>query len=282
MEPRLALAEKAYIAARERIQACISQINYYAESDEKLPFAHERDEHLEGVKDTLQIFVERAILAIEIVFELLDLHQARRSFKQGLVRFKNKYSEVDYFEEYFGPHVPAVDYLNEQINALAPLLEKPTNLTQKRDILIRVLRNFPQYLEDCSVYPKNEKMVQDHLLRVLRLPFPDVIREPPIPKQTKTYHPDFGIESIATAIEVKFVPEKKLAAPAIGAIYEDMQGYANSDYSAFVAFVYMAGNYLTQSQVDAELKKVNASKAWRVVLVVGGINKANSKTNENK
>ena len=111
--------------------------------------------------------------------------------------------------------------------------------------------------------------MQDALQPALRLVFPDVIREPPIPKQTKTYHPDFGIDSIATAVEVKFADDKQKAKSAIGELYEDMKGYAASEFTFFIGLVYLTGAYLSQDQVNAEMKKVGTPKNWRVYLVFG-------------
>ena len=116
-----------------------------------------------------------------------------------------------------------------------------------------MLRQLPNYIENCCKRPMREKDVQDDLHPVLRLAFPDVIREPAVPQQTKTYHPDFGIASLGIAVEVKFVEDKVKAALAIGGLYEDMLGYAGSEYSSFVALVYMTRNFLTQDQVDTEL-----------------------------
>ena len=101
------------------------------------------------------------------------------------------------------------------------------------------------------------------------LRFRDVIREPPIPKQTKTYQPDFGIESIETAVEVKYANDPQKAKSAVGELYEDMRGYADSEFTLFIGLIYMTAPYLSQEQVDAELQKVGTPKNWRVYLCVG-------------
>jgi hypothetical protein len=59
------------------------------------------------------------------------------------------------------------------------------------------------------------------------------------------------------------------AKSAIGELYEDMKGYAASEFTLFIGLVYLTGAYLSQEQVEAELKKVGTPKDWRIDLVVG-------------
>jgi hypothetical protein len=275
MPSRLDLASKAYASARSHIQECYAQINAYAEADEYLE-GYERDEYLANMAEQLAVLVRQAFDAVRIAFELLDIDQSRRALELGIEPLVNSISDVNYYDEYLGAHNPVVDYLNSQLNLIAPLITPPSMLDEHRSILYRILKQIPHYIETQGVLPKREKDVQDKLEAVLRLAFPDVIREPPTSKQTKVYVPDFGIDSIETAIEVKYVAESSKAGTAIGGLYEDMKGYAESGYSMFIGLIYMTGNFVTQSQVDAELMKVKAPKNWDVILVVGASANASS------
>ena len=117
--------------------------------------------------------------------------------------------------------------------------------------------------------PTQEKDIQDALEPALRLAFPDVIRDPTVSKPTKNYKPDFGIASIATAVEVKFATDMRKAKLVMGELYEDMRGYAASEFTLFNGLVYLTGAYLSQDQVDAELDRVGIPKNWRIYLVLG-------------
>lgn len=268
MKARLLLAGKAYAAAQKSIQECHIQINNIADVEENFE-GYGRDDILEEFDGNLHELTLRAFAATKLAFESFELDHSRRDLEKGFKPFADKLSKVEYFDEYIGAHNPAVDYLHSQLNLIAPLVEVPSQTREQRLILKRMLRQIPHYIEQQGALPNREKNVQDSLHGVLRLAFPDVIRETAAAKQTKTYHPDFGIDSIETAVEVKFVASKGKAPTAIGSLYEDMLGYADSDFSLFLGLVYMTGNFLTQEQVDAELKKANAPKNWKVFLVVG-------------
>jgi hypothetical protein len=88
---------------------------------------------------------------------------------------------------------------------------------------------------------------QDSLDWVLKLAFPDMIREPSIAKQTKVYKPDFGIASVETAIEVKFLGKGSAVGTVLGQLYEDMRGYNEAPgYTLFLGLIYMTGHLVSQ------------------------------------
>ncbi|RVT93460.1 hypothetical protein [Sphingomonas crocodyli] len=267
----IGLANKAFAAARALVQDCQTQINAYADADEHYPDDHSRDDYLADMAAHLGDTTRRAIDAVRIVYQLIKLRRSLRSFDKEIVALNDDdFSKIKYFDEYYGAGTAAVSMVSKHIELLNPMIEIPTDTGIERRVLIRMLKQTPQYLGAIGIKPSREKDVQDALLHSLRLAFPGVIREPATPKQTKTYHPDFGIESIATAVEVKFVAEQSKAATAIGGLYEDMMGYAGSEFTQFLGLVYMTGPYLSQEQVEAELDKIGTPKSWRVLLVVGG------------
>lgn len=278
MENQLLLITRALGAAQSRVQDCLLQINSYADADEFLE-SDVREEVLEQASAALKASTTRALAAIRIVFELLHLKESLKALEGDFGLLVDTLGVVNYYDQYSGPYNDAVDLLSSRLDLLATLVETPSEVREQRRILTRMLRQLPYFIEGTGKLPKREKDVQDHLHMVIRMAFPDVIREVPIPKQTKTYYPDFGVASVDSAIEVKFVGEPSKAALAIGSLYEDMKGYAASGFSYFIGLVYMTGNYLTQDQVNAELGKVGTPKSWKVYLVVGqGAAKAKLKT----
>ncbi|ESY09156.1 hypothetical protein NKK48_29115 [Mesorhizobium sp. C386A] len=268
METKLPLVMKALAAAQSRLQECRLQINAYAEADEYLQ-DYQRDQYLEDASEILKANTIRARAAIRIVFELLDLDESLKALEAEFEAVADRLGQVSYYDEYLGPYNEVVDLLSSRLDLVVPLVETPSEVREQRRVLVRMLRQLPHFIEGTGNHPKREKDVQDHLLPILRLAFPDVVREAPVPRQTKIYFPDFGIDSVGTAIEIKFVDDKAKAALSVGGLYEDMKGYANSGYSFFVGLIYMTGNYLTQDQVEAELTNVDTPKNWKVYLVVG-------------
>jgi hypothetical protein len=264
------LAMKAFSAARTAIQNCYAQVNAYADAEENHPDGFEVDEYLNDMAEHLAALSKNAVDSLRILLELLGLKGTLINFENRVAQFEEAdFQKVGYFDEYFGANNVVVDEVRRRLDRIAPLLKIPADMETERRVLARMLRQTAHYLDEIGNVPTREKDIQDALLPTLRLAFPDVIRETPIAKQTKTYHPDFGIESIAAAVEVKFVENKSKAKLALGQLYEDMKGYAASEFTHFVGLVYMTGAYLSQDQVDAEMKKVGTPKNWHIQLVFG-------------
>lgn len=259
---------KAIALAKSRLRDCHVQIHEYAEADEHLNDFH-RDEYLEEASNAIRSKTVEAFAALRVIFELLGLKSSLKALEAEFSATSKTMGKVQYFDEYLAPHTDAVDLISSRLHLLTPLFETPTAIREQQGILHQILTQVPQYVEGVGHSPCREKDLQDTLDVVLRLPFPDLIREPYIPKQTKTYHPDFGIESIETALEIKFVKNKKKSKEVLGELYEDMKGYSNSRYSLFVALIYMTSNFLTQAQVEAEWEKVASPKDWKVHVVTG-------------
>jgi hypothetical protein len=264
------LATRAYGAARAAVQDCHAQVNAFADAEENHPDDFDPEDYLQDMAAQLEEMSRKAIDALRILLELLGLDATRIDFDEQIAAFgAADFTKVAYFDEYYGANNVVVDAVSRRLDCIAPLLEIPSDVSIERAVLGRMLRQTAHYLDTIEEVPTREKDVQDSLQPALRLAFPDVIREPSIPKQTKTYRPDFGIDSIATAVEVKFADDNQKAKSAIGELYEDMEGYAASEFTFFIGLVYLTGAYLSQDQVDAEMKKVDTPKNWRIHLVVG-------------
>lgn len=261
---------KAILAARSRLQICHAQIREFAdiESEQKLDDFH-RDEILQDRTQMLAEATTNAFFSLRIAYEHLGLTNSLKAIEAEFDEAKDALGKVEYFDEFFGPHNALVDLLDARLGALSPFVDVASKIKTQRDILSLMLRQSGKYFEDLGLFPKKEKDVQDALYKVLRLAFPDVVREPAAPKQTKSYHPDFGIGSIETGIEVKFVADATKAATALGSLYEDMKGYEAGKYSFFFGLIFMTGNYLTQESVNAELATVGAPENWKVQVVIG-------------
>lgn len=238
---KITLATKAFGAARAAVQDCQAQVNEFADADENYPHDFDRDEFMEGLAERLAELSRRAIDALRIVLELLDFDATREAFTAQVAAFQESdFKTVGYYDEYIGASNVVSDALSRWIERIAPLLEIPTATANERRLLVRMLKQTAHYLHSIGQVPGREKDVQDALQPALRLAFPDVIREPPIPKQTKTYQPDFGIESIETAVEVKYANDPQKAKSAVGELYEDTRGYADSEFTLFIGLIYVS------------------------------------------
>lgn len=101
--------------------------------------------------------------------------------------------------------------------------------------------------------------------------FPDVVKEIPLQKTLKTYHPDIGVTSLMAAAEVKFVTTKDEATAALDGIYADMKGYSGRDeWRSFYAVIYMTEAFYSQQDIEREFRLVKAELSWTPYVVFGG------------
>lgn len=168
----------------------------YADAEENYPGHFEADEYLQDMAAHLAELNRKAIDAVRILLELIGLNETQIDFDEQLAGIKEAdFAKVEYFDEYLGAHNAVVDTVSRHLDRIGPLLEIPANVETERRVLRRMLRQIPHYLDSMETVPTREKDVQGALHPALRLAFPDVIREPVIRKQTKTYKPDVGIDS---------------------------------------------------------------------------------------
>ena len=186
-------------------------------------------------------------------------------------KFSKNLSKLKYFDdEPDFVYSPPLDYISAYMSTVRPLLEETTFNDGKRDVLVSILRQTPTLIQEEGIDTKKEKDVHDALEKVLKLAFPDVLRGPSIQQPSKTYKPDFGIESIGVAVELKYAKEKKDVGTVLGGLYEDMKGYnGSSEYTNFYGLFYMTGAYFSQERMNAEAKRVSISKNWEIIIVAG-------------
>ncbi|WP_420012934.1 hypothetical protein [Tateyamaria sp.] len=212
--------------------------------------------------------------AVEIfAFGLLNLcDRERLSTLSGHIRDfwdanKGHTITIGYYDFPDGPESHVLERLKQFSKAL-PINTRPT--LQHLDLVVTALEQLGSTIENLGRTTSKEKDVQDVLEIVLRSVFPDLIPYPSTSKQTKTFKPDLGVETAGLAIEVKFARTSQEAKTALGGIYEDMKGYAGDrHWRDFVGVIYMHKPFLSQKQVNAELKKVGCPKNWSVKTVVG-------------
>jgi hypothetical protein len=277
------IATKAFIAARKRLRDCKAQMHSVVAAEE-LPDDSMKEDYLESEGRALAHQIEQLFRAIVMIHEGLEQARSLAAFEKGFAPLKKRLHVVEFFDgDRDMAFSPGIDYLDERLDLLAPLFDIAPSVEVERRILWNILEQTNVLMGRQPTPPKREKDVQDALEHMLTMAFPDTIRETPIAKQTKSYRPDFGVESLKTAIEVKFVDKAADIGKTIGQLYEDMGGYAgSSSWEFFMAVVYMTGPFTAQKRIKAELKKANCPKNWKVCVVagVGGAPKAKKSTSK--
>lgn len=153
-------------------------------------------------------------------------------------------------------------------------------IKQDKIFLERILRGTATIIKDNSLIPENESDIRKKLFEILKHVFPDTTRELPFPKIVKTYKADFGIKSLKSAIEYKFVANENDAKTFIGGIFEDVHGYSDfEDWKYFYAVIYLNDYYLTEDQIKEEFRRSNIPDNWIPIIVYGiGQRKLKKKT----
>jgi hypothetical protein len=139
------------------------------------------------------------------------------------------------------------------------------------EIFRNLLQSTGKILADSGIEPKNEAQVRAEIFRVLKYAFPnDAIRENPLTKIFKSYHPDLAVRSLMAVAEYKFVSSEDELKKAIDDIYTDMKGYSgHSDWRTFFAVLYSTSSITSADKVAAEFRLVRAEKNWEPIVVQG-------------
>ena len=255
-------------SAREATREVDRQLRAIVQLDVTADPSH-FDEENDASHDQLALLVERAVRRLRIGYSVLSLAPLLADFDAAVGHCGDP-KAIDYFAqdtEY--PFSPLNELIKERLADLQPLICSESPASAERRVASRIVHQIAHVMAKRGVVPTKEHDVQSELHLALLAAFPDVVREPSVAQQTKVYKPDFGIASIATAIEAKFLDDPKDVGTILGGIYEDMKGYAGSEWEAFLAVIYQTGAHVTQAVVNAEAQKVGTPKAWRIELVTG-------------
>jgi hypothetical protein len=119
--------------------------------------------------------------------------------------------------------------------------------------------------------PSNEPELQEIMHDYLKACFPDFRPNPPIGGSLKTFKPDCGVANVGAAIEFKFVRTEGEAAVAFSGIAEDSAGYKGSkDWTRFYAVIYQAQPFISETQLQNDLKRIGAV-TWKAIVVNGPV-----------
>jgi hypothetical protein len=264
------IASNAFVASQQYLKEATREMHALADT-RRFAGHPEEEEIVDRIRSALRFQIIRLFDTMVMIYEALDLVKSLNTFTEGFNNVEGEVDEIQYhyddFDWYWSRHI---SYLSEKLNILAPIVSVPPVMEGQRQIVRNVLRQTPVLLKTLSINPSKELHVQQQLEWILRLSFPDIVKNPPIPKPTKTYKPDLGIDSIETAIEVKFLEDKAHAGTIMGQLYEDMRGYSNAaSFTQFFGLIYMTGAHLSQDVVDAEAKAVGVPKNWEIFTVTG-------------
>lgn len=199
--------------------------------------------------------------------------------KTLLAEFTKEFNKLEIVEvldpndaiQYGGLNIfPLRELIKKYLSVLKIQIERNSLEFYKQNIIETILKNVPSILNDFKIVPTKELDIQNLIYNKLKYIFPDIVKEPQISKITKAFKPDFGIKSLDTAIEVKFICSAKEARTFIGGLMEDTLGYHSDEmWKTFIAFIYFNDFYFTKEQIEMEFKLSNFPDNWKPIIVYG-------------
>jgi hypothetical protein len=236
--------------------------------DEERSFAH-----------TLQ----RIYLKVSVGLELMQMPMLLTEFRDGWRKVVGRNStrmEMNSTADF--AYSPVLNYLRNYISALYAGFGVRDASQERTALLVQLLKQTGLMIHRDKILPRNEAEVRRALYVHLRYVFGDLVREIPIAKPSKTYKPDFGVKSLRSAIEYKFVDSETEAKRVLGEIYEDIHGYTGSeDWSEFYAVIYQTDLFLTEHVIDAEWDMSDVPQHWHPILVSGAGARTKKKRSRN-
>lgn len=222
------------------------------------------EERLESLLDQMYL---KLCFALEIAGANQALEELRRRWRKQL-KLGLTHMRVNSSGDY--AYSTGLDVLEKISQALFAATGIGDIERAKHDLLVQLLEQTAAIVEFQKIAPANEADVKRTIHSHLRFVFPDIGREIPISKPSKTYKPDFGVRSLKAAIEYKFADSEAEAKKTLGEVYEDIHGYSGSlDWTEFYFVMYQTGNYITKHVIEAEWKLSDPHKRWHPIVVVG-------------
>jgi hypothetical protein len=131
-----------------------------------------------------------------------------------------------------------IEELTEAEKAEKLLLEERSSAIRKS---IRILENLPDLQTRINTAFKNEKDVQDFLFPILKSHFPELQEEDYLSKFAGTASkPDFGIENLGIAFEIKYISQRKNFKELSKEINDDSRQYfgKKSPFKTMIVLIY--------------------------------------------
>lgn len=223
---------------------------------------------LDEANDMLSWYIEKLYRDIGILAERMHLPLLASSIATEFAMIKSDLARVEvtpYDIHLASPHLERVRAVFHSIAVMTQGTEA-TGL----DVFRTILENTPAIINLTGADPKKESDVQREVFKVLKIAFPDAVREPSISQVFKSYKPDFGVRSLMAAAEYKFAETKDEVRHALDGIYTDMKGYSGHyDWRTFYAVIYTTDTVVNPKEVAAEFQGVKADTNWSPIVVVG-------------
>jgi len=232
-------------------------------------------------EEALRGNLDDASALLAVALDVADLTGAQSQLAERWKEFRKKgigdtryHPDVDWLE------CPSLTYLEALVKGIRLVRGRTTDAfgVYERNKLEIILRKIPVILRENDVIPASEKEMRDVVHKYLRVFFTQYTPNIQIEGPTAAFKPDAGIINLKTAIEFKYAASRAEIDTAIGEVFEDTSGYANSeDWKHFILVLYQTEAFISEDQLKVALEKASR-KNWTPILVPGpGARKARQK-----
>ncbi|KJS02688.1 MAG: hypothetical protein VR65_04425 [Desulfobulbaceae bacterium BRH_c16a] len=211
-------------------------------------------------EDPLEVaryYIDKAFIELLVLMDFLKLENTYSEFKELYNKAKSVKEGLTYSE--MGTDEPYLVWpgeIRKYLIAVANITNTEIENFQISQDLIEIIRHSIYSILDNNLFecpPANELEFQTRIESILKCVYPDMLHEPTISKQIKSFRPDTGIPSLKTLIEYKYISNVNDSKVVADQILADTRGYSSNDWNKFLFVIY-------------ETKRIKHEKDWRQLL----------------
>lgn len=223
----------------------------------------------EEIDEQLGPQVEMLHLKTVFGLEAMKLQWLLENYLKEASALGDDFSRTDFDARYDMYESPFCELIRKYLKVLQSQAVVPVNQVGL-NLLESMLRNTALFLREMDITPQSESMLQKRMYPLIKSAFPSAFREVVINQVDRNYKADFGIKSLESLIEFKFVTSLSQYKKTFGQIYEDMGAYSgSSEWSRYYAVIYMTGPFATQESLVQDQKRAWWHPAWIPILITG-------------
>jgi len=216
-----------------------------------------RQSYHENPTEIQKYCIDKAFIELLIIIDALGFGNTHKEFNEFYEKAKNHKEGLTYST--MGEDEPYLVWpgeIRKYLNAIANITNTETEELFISHDLIEIIRHSVYSISDTKIYsspPIDERELHDRIESILKCVYPDLLREPTLPKQIKNFRPDTGIPSLKTLIEYKYISNLTECKRIVDEVLADTRGYKARDWNKFLFVIY-------------ETKRIKHEKDWKQMI----------------
>lgn len=232
-------------------------------------------------EDGRDIFQDSVEYQIQFAFEQLLFLMEALGFESSYQDVKDLYGEA---KKDLSKHEPTIDepiltwprYIHRHIRILKNIFGIQPALKLLKIDLCNMLKQAAYSITNPKIYktpPQEERDVHNRIENILKPVFGDLLTEPTLTKQIKSFRPDTGLPSQHTLIEYKFAETNQHIKKIADEILTDTRGYASKDWKRFIFAIYETRPLRAEQDWKQLFDQCGMGKEFEVIVLTGTLPK---------